>query len=136
MSRTIEWKDEYSVGVDRIDHQHQELFAIINRLAAAVESMPAPTAASATMHEMSKYLDKHFTAEEQFLERHPEFDRHHLAHLEFIEKTLDFQIRFADHDRNLHMEMLAFLISWLKEHILETDKKYFSYLHDNKLLDR
>jgi len=87
------------------------------------------------MHEMSQYLDTHFTFEEPLLKKHPDFDNHHLEHLKFIENTLDFQIRFADHDSNVHMDMLSFLFDWLKKHILEMDKEYFAYLRENNLLD-
>jgi len=136
MPPLIQWQDRYSVGVERIDRQHQELFRIVNRLAASITGQPSPATAAATMHEMCKYLDKHFQDEEQYLEKHPEFDRHNLAHLEFIEKTLDFQIRFADQAPDLHREMLAFLVEWLKTHILETDKLYFAYLKEHGLLDQ
>lgn len=135
MSDTFEWKPEYSIDVDSIDRQHQELFRIFNNLADAVADNSSQKAAVAAMHEMSQYLDKHFTFEEPLLKKHPDFDQHHLEHLKFIEKTLDFQIRFADQDTTVHMDMLAFLFDWLKKHILEMDKEYFTYLKENNLLD-
>ena len=135
MSDKFEWKPEYSVGVDTIDQQHQELFRIFNKLSDAVAVKSSPKSAAATMHEMSLYLGKHFDFEEPLLEKHPEFDIHHLEHLKFIENTLDFQIRFADRDKNLHKDMLTFLADWLTTHILEMDKEHFAYLKDNNLLD-
>ncbi|MDH3393727.1 MAG: bacteriohemerythrin [Desulfobulbaceae bacterium] len=135
MSDIFEWKPEYSIGVASVDNQHQEIFHIFNKLANAVANGNSPKAAAAAMHEMSKYLDKHFTFEEPLLQKHPDFDRHHLEHLKFIENTLDFQIRFADKDTNVHTDMLAFLFDWLKKHILEMDKEYFDYLKENNLLD-
>ena len=135
MSDKFEWKPEYSVGVDSIDQQHQELFMIFNKLANAVAGNYSPKATVATMHEMSHYLGKHFTFEEPLLKQHPDYDSHHLEHLKFIENTLDFQIRFADNDKNVHMDMLDFLADWLKNHILEMDKEYFGYLKENNLLD-
>ncbi len=130
----IQWQDKYSVGVDAIDQQHRELFAIANRLAVAVDSQAGPESAANTMHEMCEYLDRHFRDEEQYLAKHPDFDEHNLIHLEFIEKTLDFQIRFSDHDPDLNREILAFLMRWLTEHIMKTDKRYFSYLREHGLL--
>ncbi len=135
MSDIFEWMPEYSIGVDSIDQQHQELFRIFNKLSTAVSQNDSPKSAAAAMHEMSQYLDKHFTFEEPLLKKHPDFDHHHLEHLKFIENTLDFQIRFADQDKTVHMDMLSFLYNWLKEHILEMDKEYFRYLKENNLLD-
>ena len=31
----VEWKDEYSVGIDSIDHQHRKLLNLINQLQTA-----------------------------------------------------------------------------------------------------
>ena len=37
MMNHIAWKDEYNIGVDRIDKEHQRLFKIINKLFALEE---------------------------------------------------------------------------------------------------
>ncbi len=34
----IEWKDEYSTGIADVDHEHQELIALINDLYVAMSS--------------------------------------------------------------------------------------------------
>jgi len=135
MKEKFSWKPEYSVGVATVDQQHQELFKIFNRLYAAVTEKKTPKAAAATMHEMSKYIGEHFNFEEPLIEKHPDFDTHHLEHLNFVENTLDFQIRFAEQDKDLHMDMLKFLADWLKNHILEMDKEHFAYLQEHKLLN-
>jgi len=33
----VEWKDEYSVGIDSIDQQHKKLLNLINQLQTAVD---------------------------------------------------------------------------------------------------
>lgn len=128
----FEWKPSYSVGIKSIDQQHMELFRIVNKLAEAISGKNAKGAAANTMHEMSMYIGQHFNFEEPLLEKHPQFDQHQLEHLQFIETTLDFQDRFAHRDQKLHIDMLNFLINWLKTHILDMDKKYFEYLEKNK----
>jgi len=135
MIERFEWKPEYTVGNDSIDKQHQELFRIFNKLTDAVSGTYSAKDAATAMHEMSQYLGKHFTFEEPLLSKHPDFDQHHLEHLKFIENTLDFQIRFADKDNNVHLDMLTFLADWLKTHILEMDKEFFGYLKENNLID-
>ena len=35
----IQWRDEYSVGVADVDHEHQQLIALINALAEDVRAM-------------------------------------------------------------------------------------------------
>lgn len=34
MENQFEWRDEYNIGVDVIDREHQRLFKIINKLFA------------------------------------------------------------------------------------------------------
>ena len=37
MANRFEWRDSYSIGVDSIDKEHQQLFKIINKLFAFQE---------------------------------------------------------------------------------------------------
>ena len=136
MNIQIKWKPEYSVGIESIDQQHQELFNTFNKLAKAISGQYTPSAAANAMHEMSQYLSKHFNFEEPLLEKHPDFDAHQLEHLNFIEKTLDFQISFANRDKKMHNDILYYLAKWLKNHILKMDREFFEYLNQNKHLNK
>ena len=38
----IEWQDEFKIGIPSIDHEHQELIALINACMPACRAMPPP----------------------------------------------------------------------------------------------
>ena len=62
----IEWKEEYGIGVEGIDSDHQELFRIVRRLFIA-NQQPNRTqwAAEEGIKYLRMYTIKHFDREEQ-----------------------------------------------------------------------
>ncbi len=73
----MEWKKEYSVGIFKIDEQHQEIFKILNRLATSIEEGQERKTLSNILSDVVKHFGYHFTDEEIYLEGHPGFDAHH-----------------------------------------------------------
>ncbi len=64
------WKEEYNIGVDTIDQEHQRLFRIINRLFLSREEEEERTSQWACQ-EGIKYFQghaaKHFMEEESYM---------------------------------------------------------------------
>ncbi|MGA2071741.1 MAG: hemerythrin domain-containing protein, partial [Sedimentisphaerales bacterium] len=64
------WKDEYSVGVEKIDHQHQHLFEIINKLIERPVSSDDSGLVSDILSEMVNYAREHFSTEEMLMRQY------------------------------------------------------------------
>jgi hemerythrin-like metal-binding protein len=133
MREYIHWQDEFSVGVSLIDAQHQKLLQVINTFLHSQEDGEPRAAVEQSLEEMIRYTEYHFYSEQLLLEPHPDFLAHLNQHWQLIKKTRRIQRDFlADH--LLPAEVSAFLISWLKNHILGTDQVYFTYLRTHDLL--
>ena len=85
------WKDEYNVGVDIIDKEHQRLFKIINKLFRfGGEKDKRQWACQEGIKFFKDHAMKHFSEEEEYMAsiRYEGLDTHKRLHREFREKTL------------------------------------------------
>jgi hemerythrin len=124
------WKDEYSVEVEKFDHQHQHLFEITNKLIEHFDTSPKdPGLVSETLKEMINYAREHFTDEEVLMREYgyPEIDSHKKQHDYFINTTAELAISFMDNKNTAAGEIAEFLKLWLTNHILKSDMKYKAF---------
>jgi len=119
------WKDQYSVGIEKIDHQHQHLFEIVNNLIDQSISAGDTGLASETLKEMVNYAREHFATEETLMLQYdyPEYNLHKNQHEYFINTTAELAVSFMDNQKTTGGEITEFLILWLTNHILKTDMK-------------
>ncbi len=120
----IKWEEKYSVGVEEVDRQHQRLFALLNRF---IENFGGPDKAGLAdvLEEMVNYIDFHFKCEEGYLQAHPDIEEHRREHFSFVRKTLQLQKDYLQDKADITLDVLQFLVSWLKNHILGMDRKFF-----------
>ncbi len=127
--KTINWRDEFSVGVAEMDQQHKKLLAIINRLVDEQKVLTDPKTIADLLTGMIDYADEHFRAEE-FLMAEYGYDRkteQEAAHQAFIEKTQSFCLA-SDFGPNILSEaLLNYLGTWLVAHILTEDMQYKAF---------
>jgi len=125
----IYWKKEYSVGVEKFDHQHQHLFEITNKLIEHFGTPKDTGLASETLTEMINYAREHFTDEEVLMQEYgyPEIESHKKQHDYFINTTAELAISFMDNRNTTAGEIAGFLILWLTTHILKSDMKYKAF---------
>lgn len=125
----ISWKDEYRIGVNLIDDQHKKLFEIADR---AYELIKNPLNVDKydkiveILKELKDYTVFHFTTEEKYMKTigYKKFLSHKVQHDDFIEKINSFDLNEIDQDQDKYvMEVLDFIVKWISEHILGTDKK-------------
>jgi hemerythrin len=129
----VSWKEEYSVGVEKIDHQHQHLFEIINKLIERPVSSDDSDLVSDILTEMINYAREHFSTEEMLMRQYgyPAIEPHEKEHDYFIKTTAELTIGFMGNRNTTGDEITEFLIIWLTQHILKTDMKYKDFFKAN-----
>jgi hemerythrin-like metal-binding protein len=120
------WKDEYSVGVEKIDRQHRHLFEIINKLIGHSGTSKDPGLVSETLTEMLNYAKEHFSTEEELMQKYgyPEIEQHREQHIYFFKTTAELSINALNKQSMVSDEIIEFLKMWLTLHILKCDMKY------------
>ncbi|HBG21526.1 MAG TPA: hypothetical protein DDY32_20230 [Desulfobulbaceae bacterium] len=133
--KTINWRDEFSVGVDEMDRQHKKLLTMINRLIEEQHTLTDQKTIAELLDGMIDYAQEHFRAEE-FLMAEYDYDRktwQEMRHKEFIDKTLSFMTAADIGPNILSVALLDFLSSWLVNHILTEDMQYKEFFRSKGL---
>jgi hemerythrin len=122
----FKWSPEYSVNVETIDAQHLELVNILNRLFVAVWKREGEKAIVGMLDVLMVYVRTHFALEERLLQqaKYQDFDAHKLEHDRLLEQLDQMYGKHFLEDKAIHFQMLGFIKTWLKEHILGGDRKY------------
>ncbi|MDH3360345.1 MAG: bacteriohemerythrin [Desulfobulbaceae bacterium] len=124
-----EWRQEFLVGVEEVDAQHQQLFGMLSHLQEAITRRAEDSELGVIVDGLIVYLKEHFDCEQALLLDHPGWPEHHRQHWQFTEKVLWFLREFKRSEgqggNGLAHEMYDFLCGWLKEHIVEVDRRYF-----------
>jgi hemerythrin-like metal-binding protein len=130
MYRTIQWQDEYSVGVKELDDQHQNLLNIINSLLTETGDEYDAIKFSESISSLVHYAYVHFATEERYLSQmnYPDIKSHILDHVGFIMKTLELSLKANEGAKDSRLDLLRYLEKWYSLHVLGIDRLYISYL--------
>jgi len=124
-----EWTERYSVSIPEIDEQHQQLFALMNQAADAVENLNCAKAVTVLLPKLVDYTDYHFKTEEQKMSDHayPAADIHRAQHDAFRERLNEMATRAAGADEGeraaLMLELTNLVHNWLVNHIGTVDRE-------------
>lgn len=117
----IEWKDEYNLGNQEIDGQHQQLF----KLANAVLSEADREGVQWLIMELFHHTRLHFHDEEVFMHsrNYPGLREQQEQHNELIEKLGEVAAGCAKHPEQAQASLRSLMLEWVLLHILESDRK-------------
>ena len=124
----IAWKDEYNIGVDRIDKEHQRLFKIINKLFALEEKeRNNPRICQEGIKFLKEHAVKHFEEEEAYMESigYEDLEMHRRLHRGFREETLPELVQElirTDYAPDTVDHFLGVCVGWLIGHTLTEDR--------------
>ena len=131
-TKYIVWNENYSVGHEAIDVDHQRIISIINDLYTAIENLSVPQELKGLLGRLVEYTESHFLREERLMEKYlfPDLPRHKLVHDRMIQKTKDLCRRdlYQENRDDIATDALAFLKDWWLNHIVVMDSQYKPYL--------
>jgi hemerythrin len=134
--KKIIWDAEFSVGVKRMDVQHQRIIRMYNKLVEHSHAHVGSEALSQVLQEMVEYASEHFKSEEQLLKDHgyPDLQQQKKEHREFKLHAGNFCLSAQEHGGTVGPELLVYLHDWWTNHILLQDKGYAIYFKDRQSL--
>jgi hemerythrin-like metal-binding protein len=126
----VDWKDEYSVGIESIDQQHKKLISLINMLQTTVDYSTGEEFERECLAAVVDYTKTHFVYEEGLMSKYgyPDFEAHKAQHQKMIDKVDDLLAEYEERPERVMKEALDFLKQWLIRHINGTDKQYSEFL--------
>ncbi len=130
----FEWQQEYELGIEIIDKQHQMFVEILNKLYNSILEMKTKRTISQLLKELVQYKKFHFKTEEKYFKRFkyagaPEHIKEHKKLASQVEVFMERYKKGGD----IIQELLDFLEDWLINHLQTQDKKYVKCFHDHGL---
>lgn len=122
-----EMKEEYKIGIEAIDLQHQQLFEIAEEAYQVLKNDYTSDKYDSIVEIINKLKDytvTHFQFEENFMESigYKRLFTQKIEHAGFIEKISELDLDHMDENQEeTLLELLEFLNNWLVSHIVEKD---------------
>lgn len=122
------FRDEFCTGIEIIDREHRRLFEITDQAYRTLTDEFIPDKYDYIvdiLKELKEYAATHFRHEEEYMISigYKKLFSQKIAHNNFIEKIGTYDLDTVDENqREVILELLAFLNDWLVHHILENDK--------------
>lgn len=121
----LQWKSEYSVGIDAIDHEHKELIDLINRLHDELSTTGDANSVSAFFGDVFKAISAHFALEEQFM-RQRDYDQlreHKSDHERLLDEIRDMMDEFEGNVEAGRVSLAKKLDGWFSRHFDTHDSR-------------
>jgi hemerythrin-like metal-binding protein len=124
------WTPKMSVGIAKIDKEHQGLFDIMNQLHEGMLAGRGNDTLRPVLANLGQYTKVHFGDEEALLRLHgyPRFAEHLKLHEIFRAKIGELETQVKAGTVALSVSTLDFLRDWLSKHILGIDMQYKDFL--------
>jgi hemerythrin len=125
------WKKSYEIGLPDVDAQHRQLVSMINELSDAMMNQQGYRVVDQILDELTNYLHLHFETEENAMREHsyPGLYKHSKLHLDLTREVLKLRENARAGQEVKAKDLLDFLCSWLKNHILVEDKGFGDFMH-------
>jgi len=129
MNNDMEWKRDYSIGIEEIDLQHRYFLSLIKRLNYFLKMGITADYYKRLLRELSHYALFHFCSEENLMihTNYPDTPSHCQMHRDLIE-ILNQQVNEIGNLEDNSAHLLHFLKEWFIHHTTREDTKIAEYL--------
>jgi len=126
----LEWRDDFSVGVPAVDHEHHELIDLINRLHDQLVKPFSETSIDEFLGEIYARIAAHFALEERIMRtRHYDrFREHKEDHERLMDDLRDIMDRHEDSYDYEDSELAGMLQRWFGDHFRTHDARLHQHL--------
>jgi hemerythrin len=123
-SALIEWRDEYLIGVEELDHEHKDLIKRLNDLHDELANCDEKAEVEYCLAEIHIRVAAHFALEERYMSetKFKNYTEHKKEHDDFLEIIVDLIEKFrSDPELSYGTELEKQLQHWIVYHIVASD---------------
>lgn len=123
------WDPTLEVGEELIDEQHRCLFDMILELDGRMVDQQYGQGLLDALQGMKAYAYTHFGEEESLMKQAgwPGLTDHAALHAEFMQRTSLFGGEALIDSEWTSLDLLRFLLKWLRKHIMVEDRRFFEW---------
>jgi hemerythrin-like metal-binding protein len=120
----LQWKDQYSVGIEAVDHEHKELIDLINRLHDELTASGEKQSVGAFLGDLFRGISAHFALEERLMRerRYDQLTEHKADHERLLDEIRDIMDDFEEQEI-ASAELGPRLDAWFSRHFETHDAR-------------
>lgn len=129
----LQWSEKFSVGVDSVDYEHQNLMDMINMIYAELEDRRDVAEITNTISDVHAEISAHFALEERIMRQagYEEFDAHKNDHEDLLDQ-IRAMMDAIENDPEPALDTLSDqLADWFSHHFATFDARLHSKLGDH-----
>jgi hemerythrin-like metal-binding protein len=129
----LEWKDDYSVGVPAVDHEHQELIGLVNQLHEGLASNKPEEEVVEIFGDLFRAISSHFALEERFMRErgYDQTAQHKADHERLLDELRDIMDDYRDNQDQPGEASTESVEAWFATHFKTHDARLHSRLGDH-----
>jgi len=130
----LNWKPEFSVGVESVDFEHEQMINLINEIYDEMKARKDADSIEQFMGDVHFAISAHFALEEKLMREaaYPEYEAHKEEHEELLDQIRDLMDQFA-FDPNRGFDLLQDSLSdWFEKHFSTFDARLHGQLHGSR----
>ena len=129
----LQWREEFSIGVDSVDFEHQELMDMINMIYAELDNRRDVEEIKRTMGEVHAEISAHFALEERIMRyaRYAEFEEHKNDHENLLDQIRTMMEAIENDPENALDVLSETLADWFRSHFVTFDARLHRGLGDH-----
>ena len=128
----LEWKSEFSVGVESMDFEHQNMIAMINEIYDEMKERRDADSVEQFLGDIHAAISAHFALEERMMREagYAEFEAHKEDHEELLDQIRDMMDAFRLNPDNGFDLLRSDLAAWFEAHFASFDARLHGQLVD------
>jgi len=128
----LQWRDEFSVGIAEVDHEHRELIELINELQKDLQAGSDTKKIMQSLGEIYAQISSHFALEEKMMRntRYPSYAEHKEDHETLLDDLRDIMDAVEDDGILDDTQLTDDLDRWFSDHFRTHDAKLHRSGHD------
>lgn len=121
----LQWRDEFSVGIAEVDHEHRELIELINELQKDLKAGSDTKKIMQSLGEIYAQISSHFALEEKMMRntRYPSYAEHKEDHETLLDDLRDIMDGVEDDGVLDDTQLTDDLDRWFSDHFRTHDAK-------------
>jgi hemerythrin len=126
----LKWREEFSLGIDDVDHDHQELIALINELYGRLHTDPTIDEIADFLGEVYARIAAHFALEERIMRdrNYDQYADHKTDHERLLDEIADMIDRCESGELQKPETLGPLLDRWFSEHFKTRDARMHTML--------
>lgn len=121
----LQWKPEYSVGIESMDDEHREMIELINLVYEQLGSRPDRDQIDSFLGDIFNAISMHFALEERIMQNanYYEYPAHKADHEKLLDEIRDLMDCFADDPKAGARRLRDELSAWFADHFATFDAR-------------